>query len=549
MATYETKGRLTYKDENSDNHIIYPVTKMDCIEDMPDIETEIAESVAAYLEDNPVETPDVTDQVSRAETAASAAEAAKESASASANNAGGYASVANTHAKNAQTYASSASSSATRAEEAAIRAEEAVASIPESGGGTVKTVNGVVPDENGNVEITIPDSGGNVDLTGYATEQFVRDGFQPKGNYLESTELTNAVNTALAQAKASGEFDGKDGADGQPGKDGADGAPGEKGDKGDKGDPGEPGQKGEQGIQGIPGEKGEKGDTGSPGADGAKGDKGDKGDTGATGAQGEPGKDGANGKDGTSATHSWNGTVLTITSASGTSSADLKGAKGDKGDKGDTGAQGIQGIQGIQGEPGAKGDKGDTGAPGADGKDGSDGFATFTESEYAEITEAELSAKYTDGVRVLLITADENLIPTAVNKTGAIFNGCGYLDGHRLNSSGDVIESERSVVTGYIPYEHGHTIEIAGATNPVSTGGQYIATYDADFNLILVNYMASLVGDSGGSDTCTDDNNHIYTVNTAAFSNANNTNGFKNAKYIRVALNPFIGKKMRVRYV
>ena len=26
--------------------------------------------------------------------------------------------------------------------------------------------------------------GGNVDLTGYATEQFVREGFQPKGNYL-----------------------------------------------------------------------------------------------------------------------------------------------------------------------------------------------------------------------------------------------------------------------------------------------------------------------------------------------------------------------------
>lgn len=184
-----------------------------------------------------------------------------------------------------------------------------------------------------------------------------------------------------------------------------------------------------------------------------------------------------------------------------------------------------------------------------DGEDGSDGFATFTESEYAEITEAELAAKYADGVRALVITADENLIPTAVNKTGAIFNGCGYLDGHRLNSSGDVIESERSVVTGYIPYEHGHTIEIAGATNPVSTGGQYIATYDADFNLILVNYMASLVGDSGGSDTCTDDNNHIYTVNTAAFSNANNTNGFKNAKYIRVALNPFVGHKMRVRYI
>lgn len=46
----------------------------------------------------------------------------------------------------------------------------------------VKSVNGIAPDENGNVEI--PVSGGSVDLTGYATEQFVQDGFQPKGNYL-----------------------------------------------------------------------------------------------------------------------------------------------------------------------------------------------------------------------------------------------------------------------------------------------------------------------------------------------------------------------------
>lgn len=70
--------------------------------------------------------------------------------------------------------------------------------------GVVKTVNGAAPDENGNVVV----------------------------------DMTEAVNDALAQAKASGEFDGKDGYtpvkgvdyfDGQPGKDGnpgADGAPG-----------------------------------------------------------------------------------------------------------------------------------------------------------------------------------------------------------------------------------------------------------------------------------------------------------------------------------
>lgn len=58
---------------------------------------------------------------------------------------------------------------------------------------------------------TAPVSGGNVNLTGYATEQFVRDNYQPKGDYLESSELPTAINTALSQAKESGEFDGTDG--------------------------------------------------------------------------------------------------------------------------------------------------------------------------------------------------------------------------------------------------------------------------------------------------------------------------------------------------
>lgn len=36
---------------------------------------------------------------------------------------------------------------------------------PISSSNNVKTVNGVEPDENGNIEIEIPDSGGNVDVT------------------------------------------------------------------------------------------------------------------------------------------------------------------------------------------------------------------------------------------------------------------------------------------------------------------------------------------------------------------------------------------------
>lgn len=74
------------------------------------------------------------------------------------------------------------------------------------------------------------------------------------GEKLDATALPTAINDALAQAKASGEFDGA------------------KGDKGDKGDPG---------AQGI---RGEKGETGPAGA---------KGDTGPAGPKGADGKDGA----------------------------------------------------------------------------------------------------------------------------------------------------------------------------------------------------------------------------------------------------------------
>ena len=172
---------------------------------------------------------------------------------------------------------------------------------------------------------------------------------------ISQNDLQEATNEALAQAKASGEFDGP------------------------------------AGPKGDPGEAGPAGPTGATGPVGPKGDTGDTGPQGPQGPSGKDGADGAPGKDGTSATHSWNGTVLTITSASGTSSADLKGEKGDKGEQGLRGLQGEQGIQGEKGDKGdaftyadftaeqlaalkgPKGDKGDTGAQGPQGDTGPKG--------------------------------------------------------------------------------------------------------------------------------------------------------------------------------
>lgn len=129
--------------------------------------------------------------------------------------------------------------------------------------------------------------------------------------------IRQTVEDALAEAKASGEFDGP---------------PGPQGEKGDKGDTGAQGPKGDTGATGPQGAKGDKGDTGEQGP---KGETGAKGDTGATGPQGEKGEKGDTGP------------------------AGQDGAKGDKGDKGDTGATGPQGEQGPQGETGPQGPAGD----------------------------------------------------------------------------------------------------------------------------------------------------------------------------------------------
>ena len=188
--------------------------------------------------------------------------------------------------------------------------------------------------------------------------------------YLSNDTLGSAVNDALEQAKASGEF---------------------KGDKGDQG---------EQGIQGIQGEKG---------------DKGDKGDTfrvedltdadkqelrqglvayqkkvtysvplaSGTKSFAIPDQDFRYGVDivilhlngiyfHENVDYTVSGNAITLTnSVANASTAEVEIIRAViinsndysllKGDKGDQGIQGIQGIQGEKGEKGDKGDKGDTG--------------------------------------------------------------------------------------------------------------------------------------------------------------------------------------------
>ena len=193
-------------------------------------------------------------------------------------------------------------------------------------------------------------------------------------NMATKDDVGTAVNEALAQAKASGEFDG------------ADGLTPTIGDNGNwylgNTDTGKP-------SRGDTGPRGETGATGAPGPQGPAGPKGDTGDTGPQGIQGPQGEQGIQGKTGPTGPAGPKGDT------------GPQGPQGDKGDKGDTGATGPQGIQGIQGPQGEKGDKGDTGPQGPKGDTGADGAAGAAgKSAYSYAqdggytgTEAEFAAK------------------------------------------------------------------------------------------------------------------------------------------------------------
>lgn len=69
-----------------------------------------------------------------------------------------------------------------------------------------------------------------------------------EAEYIRDDELQGIIDDALAQAKASGEFDGPPGKDGDQGQQGPRGYPGEKGDPGEKGETGDPGPQGDPGV-------------------------------------------------------------------------------------------------------------------------------------------------------------------------------------------------------------------------------------------------------------------------------------------------------------
>lgn len=132
-----------------------------------------------------------------------------------------------------------------------------------------------------------------------------------------------------------------------------------------------------------------------------------------------------------------------------------------------------------------------------------------------------------------------NLVQTSIDTDKSIFNGTGYKENTRLNSSGVLSTSSASgcIVSGFIPYSGG-IIRVKGSTAAVGQSGHYIACYDSDFNCLKSATSSSIANYAKyGSYAQQSDGTYLLTVSDLAlFLSENYSINISDVKYIRVSM-------------
>jgi hypothetical protein len=124
-----------------------------------------------------------------------------------------------------------------------------------------------------------------------------------------------------------------------------------------------------------------------------------------------------------------------------------------------------------------------------------------------------------------------NRVRTSIDTDGTIYNGEGYQEDYRLNSSGTTTEQAGAINSGYIAYND-EVICVYGTSNgTVGNSGNYIVLYDSGFNMTLVQSFHTLEG--YGATWANKNGKYMLTVDPAALNNSASKAAFQSAAYIR----------------
>jgi hypothetical protein len=140
-----------------------------------------------------------------------------------------------------------------------------------------------------------------------------------------------------------------------------------------------------------------------------------------------------------------------------------------------------------------------------------------------------------------------NLVPYSIGEDGTVYNnGLGYMDDYRLNSSGVPTAMTGATHSGFITFSNTDIIRAKGSAAPSSSGGQYIAFYDENFNKILSITLSALEPRPSTTYELQSDGQYLLTVDiaTALTDTAVGTDVIANAKYFRVSFASCKGEDM-----
>ena len=131
-------------------------------------------------------------------------------------------------------------------------------------------------------------------------------------------------------------------------------------------------------------------------------------------------------------------------------------------------------------------------------------------------------------------TGPVNQVKKSIDTDKSIFNGTGYKEGYRLNSSGVTTESSGSVVSGFIPYS-GQVIRVYGTTNSnKGENANYVVMYKDNFSMLQVQNANNWV--SYGATWEALNGKYLLTIDPAKITNESAKNALASTKYIRASL-------------
>lgn len=105
----------------------------------------------------------------------------------------------------------------------------------------------------------------------------------------------------------------------------------------------------------------------------------------------------------------------------------------------------------------------------------------FSNVKKITISAGEVKQIEIDGV-VVWKGGYTNLVPTSIDTDGSVFNGTGYIDGYRSNSSGTITVSAGSTCSGFIRAKAGDVIRVAGVKWRRENEYSYFSVFDEKFN-------------------------------------------------------------------